>query len=91
MAQVVKDVPQGFIAGRRQEKYPWNDWFDGRHWRLNGADDYPDTKARSFVINARATAKRRGGKLDVWYPQGDSRDASELVIQFQRGSGNGVS
>lgn len=44
------------------EKYPWDEWFDGNIWELTSPKDFDGTTA-SFRITLFNAAKRRGLKV----------------------------
>jgi hypothetical protein len=62
-----------------QSRYPWSEFFDGGVWQLIQGEDY-DSKTKTFVVNARAQAKRRGGTLKTRLIEQDGRES--VVMQF---------
>ena len=78
MAEVLDEFPgRKFGKGRRQI-YPWNDWLDGRVWRLTRGTDFK-SETKSFASTAAVAADRRGLKLRTTRP-----DADTVVIQAYR-------
>lgn len=65
MAQVVEELPKRKGGGKgRAEKYPYDEWLDGKIWRLEEGEDkdFQVTKL-SFMTSIRGAAKKRGLKL----------------------------
>lgn len=61
---------------RRCSKYPLDQWFDGRVWRVTRGKDFAMT-ARSFAKNVYTMAQRRGGTV-----QTATIDENTVVFQF---------
>jgi len=66
----------------REQRYPWSEWLDGRPWRISRGEDY-DARAKTFVANARAQAKRRGGSVRTRIVDEGSQ-AEGVILQFRR-------
>ena len=64
-------------------RYPWNELLDGSTWELVHGDDFT-AKPTTFVANARAQAKRRGGTLRTRLFATDDR--TTVVIQYVGGA-----
>lgn len=63
MAQVVDELPKRKGGGvGRAEKYPYDEWLDGKVWQLDEGSDFDVTK-QSFMTSIRGAAKKRGYKL----------------------------
>lgn len=69
---------ESFPSLPSQSRYPWDEWLDGQPWEVRPGEDF-DSRASTFVGNARLQARRRGGKIRT-RNLGDGG----LVIQFQR-------
>lgn len=50
--------------GGRGEKYPYDDWLDGKGRRFQQGEDF-DGKPSSFITNVREAAKRRGQRIET--------------------------
>ncbi len=50
--------------GGRGEKYPYDEWLDGKVRRFVQGDDF-DGKPSSFITNVREAAKRRGMRIET--------------------------
>lgn len=59
MAEVLRSHE---FAGRTAKKHDWENWMDGRAWKLT-EEDYGDTKPLYIVAQARIQAEKRGKKL----------------------------
>jgi len=60
MAEVVDKLPDD-ARGRPAHDYPWDQWLDGRVWKLTEGVDIES--AKRFASTARVTAKRLGFKV----------------------------
>jgi len=58
MSQVIKTFPG--VPGR-PPVYPWDEWSDGRVWRLTRGEDF-NSDPKSFRVLVHRTAKSRGLK-----------------------------
>ena len=58
MARVIEEFP----AVQSQSRYLWEEWLDGRVWRLVAGEDFT-SKPETIRQNAAAQANRRGGKV----------------------------
>lgn len=77
MAKRLDSFPDN-LQVRTTEAYPWDDWFDGSAWELKKGEDYL-VKTKSFVSNAQAKARNRGGSLRTASLPNDSG----VVIQYK--------
>lgn len=60
-------------------RYPWSEILDGSPWELVQGEDF-DAKPSTFIANARAQAKRRGGNLRTrMLTEGDR---TSIVLQY---------
>lgn len=60
MAETLPELPQPRRSdGTFVEIYPWDDWLDGRIWRVKQGVDF-QVSPRSFATMVRVTAWRRG-------------------------------
>jgi hypothetical protein len=66
-----------------RSRYPWDQLLDGDPWELVCGEDF-QSKPMTFISNARAQARRRGGSVRTRVFETDDRSA--VVIQFRRGS-----
>jgi len=64
-------------------RYPWNQVLDGDPWELIQGEDF-DAKPATFIANARAQAKRRGGTVRTRTIAEGDRTA--VVLQYRAGS-----
>ena len=64
-------------------RYPWDQLLDGDPWELIQGEDFT-SKPTTFVSNARAQARRRGGSVRTRFLENGAR--TTVVIQFRRGS-----
>ena len=55
-------TPTGETIGYAARSYPWNEWLNGRPWRINMGEDF-DMEPSSFRTYLYRTAKRRGLRL----------------------------
>jgi hypothetical protein len=76
MARILDSFP----ALPSQARHPWNEWLDGQVWRLEHGEDF-QAKSRTFVQNARAQAKRRGGRVKTRFLVENGRES--VVLQFR--------
>lgn len=61
MAEVIEEFSAG---GRtRTGKYAWDNWFDGKIWKLTKGEDF-EVPIGSFSASATGAAKSRGLKLE---------------------------
>jgi len=67
-----------FPALPSQARHAWDEWLDGRVWRLARGEDFSG-KAKTLVQNARGQAKRRGGTVRTRL-----LDEETVVVQFRR-------
>ena len=72
MAKVLKDFP---VRAGKNSRYPWDEWLNGRVWRLVYGTDFHVT-SHSFLGSLSYRAKRSGIKVRT---QHDGNDA--LIIQ----------
>jgi hypothetical protein len=66
-------------------KYPWDQWADGRVWRLDYGVDYHTKWHDSMVSNARRYAHRHGLRLVwqyIWQDPGNRGGVVAIVLQF---------
>jgi hypothetical protein len=61
-------------------RYPWDDLLDGDPWELVLGEDF-HSKPSTFIANARAQAKRRGGTVRTRTLIEDDRTA--VVVQYR--------
>jgi hypothetical protein len=60
-------------------RYPWDELLDGDPWELLGGEDFA-SKPSTFIANARAQAKRRGGTVRTrTLVDGDT---TKVVVQY---------
>ena len=64
MPEVVAEMPNGRV-NPRNSKYPWDELFDGRVWRVDPREEY-GVKAKSFADAARNSASRKSISLSVF-------------------------
>lgn len=64
-----------FVA--RNAKYPWNDWLDGRIWRLTQGKDFR-TSISNLVCAAYPAARKRGGRVRT----DRKHDPGCIILQF---------
>lgn len=76
MARKLEKFPAAATA-----RYPWDSLLDGDPWEMIEGEDFT-SRVPTFVANARAQAKRRGGTLRTRNLQNGERQS--LVIQFVR-------
>jgi hypothetical protein len=60
-------------------RYPWDQFLDGDPWELLQGEDF-HSRPSTFVANARAQAKRRGGTVRTRLLQ--TERGNSVVIQF---------
>lgn len=60
MAKVVDEMP--FSRGPNGDRYKWDDWTDGRIWKLTQGVDF-EVSPESFRKSAAQLARRTGYKL----------------------------
>jgi len=77
MARVLESFP----ALPSQARHPWDEWLDGQVWRMEQGGDFR-AKARTFVANTRAQAKKRAGTIRTRFLVEDGREV--VVLQFRR-------
>ena len=68
-----------FTEPRYVGLYPWDDWLNGKPWRLIPGKDFR-VKDASFQTNAGMVAKRRGGHI-----RSQTIAGGVIVIQFFEG------
>lgn len=77
MARTLEEFP----APTGQQRYPWDQWLDGRVWELTQGTDFA-AKPSTFRTNAQLQASKRGGTAKTRsLKQGD---AEVVVLQFRR-------
>lgn len=77
MAKRLEAFPED-LRVRTTESYPWDEWFDGSAWELRKGEDYV-IKTKSFVSNAQAKARKRGGSCRTGLLPNDEG----VVIQYR--------
>lgn len=77
MAKKLDTFPED-LRVRTADSYPWNEWFDGSVWELTKGEDYV-IKTKSFISNAQAKARTRGGTLRT----GVLPDDKGVVVQYR--------
>lgn len=97
MAEVVSNLPIRERPDLRNEgRYPWDEWLDGRAWKLEGGKDFKQ-KPETFRMAVRTVAKRRGLKVktrqvgkDVFIQaQHNATDADVTVLPVKKKGGKG--
>jgi len=81
MAEVIDEIPAWVFRrgpGRR-EAYPYDDWFDGRVWRLVSGEDFT-VNIRTMRFYIKKAAERRGLQVIVEHD-------GEVVIVWKRQHG----
>lgn len=76
------EVDDSFDWDHRQREtspYDWDNWLDGRTWRLRQGQDFA-VKRQSFINNAYEEARCRGGKARTSMTQGDDI----VMVQFYK-------
>jgi hypothetical protein len=71
---------EAFPVAPSTSRYPWAEVFDGAPWELTHGEDF-DSKPSTFIANARAQAKRRGGSIKSRTIVTDDRTV--VVLQFR--------
>ena len=51
-----------FPSAALRSRYPWDQVLDGDAWEVVQGEDF-ESKPSTFIANARAQAKRRGGRV----------------------------
>jgi hypothetical protein len=69
-----------FPSAASTSRYPWDQVFDGDVWEVVQGEDFP-SKTSTFIANARAQAKRRGGTVRSRTLVEDDRTA--VVLQYR--------
>lgn len=70
MAKVIEgDIQDG--RGRSAISYPWDEWFDGRHWEIVRGEDF-DSSVENFRGNALAAARRRSMRVKTHLVNGNT-------------------
>lgn len=64
---------------REDSPYDWDNWLDGRTWKLKEGEDFA-IKRESFTSNAYGEARCRGGKARISLVQGDGI----VMVQFYK-------
>jgi len=64
-------------------RYPWDEILNGDAWELLAGEDF-SAKPPTFIANARAQAKRRGGTVRTRTIV--NGDATAIVVQYVGGS-----
>lgn len=54
MAEVIDQLP----PTKKPARYPWDEWLDGRAWKLTEGEDF-NSSARDFSSHVRISAYRR--------------------------------
>ena len=70
MAETIDAFPETPTPAR----YPWDEWLDGRIWKLTAGDDFNGT-ARDFSSHIRISAYRRNLLMTI------RREGNHLYIQ----------
>lgn len=78
MATQLDEFPEGLKAGR-PSKYDWDNWLNGKVWRLEAGEDFNVTP-ESFRATVKSAAKSRGGTVKA-----AKADDKTLIIQFLPG------
>lgn len=76
MAEVVDAMPRARIGS--PSVYPWNEWMDGRVWKLKSGTDFK-CSPRSIAMMASTRSRTRGGTAITRV------DGDHVYIQFVRG------
>jgi hypothetical protein len=64
VAEVVDELPGTRGRLGRPSTYPWDEWLDGRVWKLTRGEDFP-SKPRYFGNMAQVSGSRRGVKVET--------------------------
>jgi hypothetical protein len=64
VAEVVDELPEALGRTGRSASYPWDEWLDGRVWRLTRGEDF-HSKPRYFGNMAQVSGARRGVKVET--------------------------
>lgn len=63
--------------GRGRSKYPWDEWLDGRVWKLERGKDY-SVSEHSMDSQLRSAARKRVGNMQI------KMGIGFLIIQFHK-------
>jgi len=74
MPEILDSMPE---RRGRPQIYPWDEWSDGRVWKLHQGSDFY-SEAKSFRVLTHRTAKLYGCKAFTWI----SDDETVITIQF---------
>lgn len=77
MAEVLSDFPYN---ASHKIQFPWDDWLDGRVWKLKHGEDY-HCSTMTMQTKCRVMATSRGLKVRIRWFRDPERDADSLVIQ----------
>lgn len=81
MAKQLEEFPEISRPGR-PDKYPWDEWFNGKPWQLDSGEDFEaELKIDSFRATAKSAAKKRNGTIKTAVVN----DGKSIVIQFMPG------
>jgi hypothetical protein len=64
VAEVVDELPGVSGQPGRPPTYPWDEWLDGRVWKLTRGEDF-HSKPRYFGNMAQVSGARRGVKVET--------------------------
>jgi hypothetical protein len=64
VAEVVDGLPEALGQVGRRPTYPWDEWLDGRIWKLTRGEDFRP-EPRYFGNMAQASGARRGVKVET--------------------------
>lgn len=67
MAEALEEFDWNAARSPRS-RYDWDEWFDGRIWRLVEGEDFT-AKASSFRTSVSAAAQRRGQSVRTSIPE----------------------
>lgn len=74
MASILKSYDWSYVSQNnkraRERSYPWEDWFDGRIWKLEPNVDF-DGPATSLERVMRTSANRKGIKVRIRIDEGN--------------------
>lgn len=74
MAEVLEEFD---FRRRGESRYPWDQWFDGRIWKLKQGEDFK-CSLNAFYYGAYRAAGKRGGKIRL------TKREDCIIFQFFR-------
>jgi hypothetical protein len=80
----VAEVLEAFPEPARRSRYPWDEWLDGRVWRLRQGQDF-EANPKTIRSRLQQNARKRGGRARTL--EQHEGETVYVIVQFRRPNG----